>query len=98
MRLENPLCLTVTVPQFFPSNSSDAGTRVYTRVPASLEFDGKNWGTVTVRHKGFSSRIYAPSALKRPLKLAFDTPDKSRTFFGMRSEERRVGKVCMTWW
>src|SRR5439155_4793370 len=32
-----------------------------------------------------SSRIYAPSALKRPLKLAFDTPDKSRTFFGMRT-------------
>jgi spore coat protein CotH len=56
----------------------------YVEVPATLQFEGKDWGTVSVRFKGSSSYKYAPSELKRSLKVDFNASDKSRTFFGMR--------------
>ena len=59
---------------------ADAG---YPKVFARLQFDGKDWGTLTIRYKGNSSYGGAPSELKRSLKLDFDAPDKSGTFFGM---------------
>jgi len=59
------------------------GDSGYTRVPATLQFEGKDWGPLTVRYKGNSSYRGAPSELKRSLKLDFDVPDKTRMFFGL---------------
>jgi len=55
---------------------------VYSEVPATLQFEDRNWGAITVRYKGNSSYRYAPSELKRSLKLDLDS-DSGRTFFGM---------------
>lgn len=58
----------------------------YPMAQASLEFEGRKWGTLTLRYKGNSS-YRSSTALKRPLKLEFegsgDGKDKARTFFGM---------------
>lgn len=59
------------------------GDIAYTKVLAKLQFDGKDWGALTIRYKGNSSYGGSPSELKRSLKLDFDAPDKSRAFFGM---------------
>ena len=59
------------------------GDITYTKVNAGLEFEGKPWGTVAVRYKGNSSYGGAPSELKRSLKVEFNSPDKTRTFFGL---------------
>ncbi len=63
-----------------------SGDDRYPASTASLEFEGRTWGTLTLRYKGNSSYRSA-GALKRPLKLEFqgagDTKDKDRTFFGM---------------
>lgn len=64
----------------FGFGGDDSG---YPKVTATLEFGDRKWGTVTVRYKGNSSFRSAPSELKRSLKLEFDKPDKSRTFFGL---------------
>ena len=55
----------------------------YPKVPAHLEFEGKDWGEITVRYKGNSSFRSAPTELKRSLKLDFDTSDKGPRFFGL---------------
>jgi spore coat protein H len=50
---------------------------------AKLEFEGREWGTVSVRFKGNSSFRAARDSLKRSLKLDFNDTDESRSFFGM---------------
>jgi spore coat protein CotH len=55
----------------------------YPKVPATLRFEGRDWGALAIRYKGNSSYRGAPSALKRSLKLDFDDPDRNRTFFGL---------------
>ncbi len=64
----------------FQFGADDSG---YPKVTAALAFGDRPWGTVTVRYKGNSSFRSAPSELKRSLKLEFDKPDKSRSFFGL---------------
>ena len=58
----------------------------YPTATASLEFEGRKWGTLSLRYKGNSS-YRSGGALKRPIKLEFqgagDGKDKARTFFGM---------------
>ena len=50
---------------------------------ATIKFDGKVWGDVSVRFKGNSSFNVARNSLKKSLKLDFNDKDKDRTFFGM---------------
>ncbi len=50
---------------------------------ASLEFEGKLWGNLSVRFKGNSSFRFAQNSLKRSLKLDFNDLEKGRTFFGL---------------
>lgn len=50
---------------------------------AVLDFEGKEWGALSVRFKGNSSFNAARNSLKRSLKLDFNDADKSRSFFGM---------------
>jgi spore coat protein H len=64
---------------FGGSGGSDSG---YQKVPATLRFEGRDLGRVTVRYKGNSSYRGARSVLKRSLKIDFSEPDKRR-FFGM---------------
>jgi len=63
-----------------------SGDDRYPTSTAALEFEGQNWGTLSLRYKGNSSYRSA-GALKRPIKLEFEgadgAKDKSRTFFGM---------------
>jgi spore coat protein H len=63
-----------------------SGDDRYPTASASLEFEGKKWGTLNLRYKGNSSYRSA-GALKRPIKLEFEadgeSKDKARTFFGM---------------
>jgi hypothetical protein len=66
----------------FGQQSDDSG---YPKVPATLEFEGRTWGAVTIRYKGNSSYRSAPSELKRSLKIEFDKPDKDREFFGLET-------------
>jgi spore coat protein CotH len=49
----------------------------------ALEFDGKEWGSVSIRFKGNSSFNVARNSLKRSLKLDFNDVEKGRSFFGM---------------
>jgi hypothetical protein len=60
-----------------------AGGSGYTKVPAQLRFDGRNWGTVAIRYKGNSSYRGARSDLKRSIKLDFNVGAERRRFFGM---------------
>jgi hypothetical protein len=50
---------------------------------ASLNFAGKDWGTISVRFKGNSSFNIARNSLKKSLKLDFNDADDTRRFFGM---------------
>jgi spore coat protein CotH len=54
----------------------------YEKVPATLRFEGRDWGPITVRYKGNSSYRSARSELKRSLKLIFRGSGTGR-FFGM---------------
>jgi spore coat protein H len=54
----------------------------YPEVPAALQFQDRHWGAVSVRYKGNSSYRYAPTELKRSLKLRFDVPN-GRPLFGL---------------
>lgn len=65
----------------FPTDADDEER--YAKVPAKLRFEGKDWGTLSVRYKGNSTYMSAPTELKRSLKLDFDEIDKTRTFFSM---------------
>ncbi len=60
----------------------DATASDYTKVPAMLRFNGRDWGMISVRYKGNSSYRGAPSELKRSLKLDFNDAQKGRRFFG----------------
>lgn len=55
---------------------------VYSEVPATLQFEDRNWGAISIRYKGNSSYKYAPGEIKRSLKLDLDS-GTDRTFFGM---------------
>jgi spore coat protein H len=55
----------------------------YPKVNATLRFEGRDWGEITVRYKGNSSFRGARSTLKRSLKLEFSASDKDHRFFGM---------------
>jgi spore coat protein H len=66
-----------------PVSDSDSDEERYTKVPAKLQFQGKDYGTISLRYKGNSTYMSAPTELKRSLKLDFDDADKTRTFFGM---------------
>jgi hypothetical protein len=68
-------------PGGFPTDADDEER--YTKVPAKLQFEGKDWGTLSIRYKGNSTYMSAPTELKRSLKLDFDEIDKTRTFFSM---------------
>lgn len=50
---------------------------------ATLEFNGRDCGTVAVRFKGNSSFRWAQHSLKRSLKLDFNDHERGRTFFGL---------------
>lgn len=64
--------------------ADDAGSSSgYTKVPATLRFNGKDWGPLKVRYKGNSSFRSAPSLLKHSLELDFGDSDSRRNFFGM---------------
>ncbi len=60
----------------------DAGSG-YAKVPATLRFDGQDWGAITIRYKGNSSFRGARTDLKRSLKLDFNAAGQHRRFFGM---------------
>src|SRR5262245_3187270 len=49
---------------------------------AVLQFEGQNWGEVSIRFKGNSSFNIARNTLKRSLKLDFNDAEKGRKFFG----------------
>jgi spore coat protein H len=74
--------LTIAAPDFqrMPPAGRDG---IYTEVPAMLSVDDQTWGTVSARYKGNSSYRYAPSALKRSLKLDFGSSTPARTFHGV---------------
>lgn len=55
----------------------------YAKVPATLQFDGQDWGDITLRYKGNSSYRGARTDLKRSLKLDFNAAAGHRRFFGM---------------
>lgn len=55
----------------------------YAKVPATLRFDGRDWGAITLRYKGNSSYRGARSDLKRSLKLDFNAAGQHHRFFGM---------------
>jgi spore coat protein H len=63
-----------------PAGAEGSG---YARVPATLRFDGQDWGAVTIRYKGNSSYRGARSDLKRSLKVDFNAAGQHRRFFGM---------------
>ena len=65
----------------FPGGAND--DERYPKVSARLQFEGKDWGALTIRYKGNSTFMSSPTELKRSLKLDFDEIDKTRTFFGM---------------
>ena len=67
----------------FGGAGAGAGGSGYTKVPAQLRFDGKDWGAVAIRYKGNSSYRGARSDLKRSIKLDFNVPGRHRRFFGM---------------
>jgi hypothetical protein len=50
---------------------------------ATLAFDGKDWGEVSMRFKGNSSFNVARNTLKKSFKLDFNDAQKGRKFFGM---------------
>ena len=55
----------------------------YVEVPAALQLDEQSAGTASVRYKGNSTFRYAPSELKRSLKLGFTTPGASTPLAGL---------------
>jgi spore coat protein H len=75
--------LTVAAPDFQRMSPPAGQEGVYTEVPATLSVDDREWGAVSVRYKGNSSYRYAPSALKRSLKLDFGSSEPGRTFHGV---------------
>jgi spore coat protein CotH len=75
--------LTIAAADFQRMSPVGARGGPYTEAPATLQFQDRDWGAVTVRYKGNSSFKYAPGELKRSLKVTIDSSDKGRTFFGM---------------
>jgi spore coat protein CotH len=75
--------LTIASADFHKMASVGATGVAYAEVPATLQFQDRDWGAVSVRYKGNSSFKYAPSELKRSLKLNLDSSGRGRTFFGM---------------
>jgi hypothetical protein len=57
----------------------------YTKVPATLRFEGRDLGGVIVRYKGNSSYRGARSVLKRSLKINFPESDDHHRFFGLKT-------------
>jgi hypothetical protein len=55
----------------------------YAKVPATLRFDGQEWGSVLLRYKGNSSYRGARTELKRSLKVDFNVGGHHRRFFGL---------------
>ena len=75
--------LTIAAPDFQKMLPAPGRDGLYAEVPATLQFGERNWGAISVRYKGNSSYRYAPSELKRSLKLDVASSDTDRMFFGM---------------
>lgn len=73
--------LTIAADDFGRMLPPRPGDDAYVAVPATLELDGQTWGAISVRYKGNSSYRYAPSELKRSLKIDFDPSGAGRTAF-----------------
>ena len=61
--------LTIAKADFNKMGPAGEPAGVYMEVPATLQFDDRNGGTISLRYKGNSSYKYAPAVLKRSLKL-----------------------------
>lgn len=66
-----------------PGGNGPLVDREYKSGRATLEFEGRPAGTISVRFKGNSSFNFSRNSLKHSLKLDFNEVDPDRTFFGL---------------